>query len=104
MTTATPIRSVRTMSSKALGGTRRRLFWAVYAVIAVLGISGAPSIAFSDGVQPNVEPPLYPSIITTVYHGKTYPIIGVSGEVPQIKVDGKMTRLGSDQQFQTPRA
>jgi hypothetical protein len=68
-------------------------------------VAGAPSAAYSaQWLQDGREPPLYPSIITTVFHGKAYPIIEVTGELPQIMVDGKLTRVHSDQGFQTPRA
>jgi hypothetical protein len=73
--------------------------------MAALGIAGAPATAYADQwLQDGREPPLYPSIITTVYQGKTLPIMGVSAEFPEVMAEGKLVRLYSDQSFQTPRA
>jgi hypothetical protein len=93
------------MKSGRSGTPCRRLFGAAYVAMAGLGLFGAPKAAYSDQwLQDGREPPLYPSIITTVYQGKTYPIIGASAEFAEIMVEGKEVRLHSDQRFQTPRA
>ncbi|HEU5080316.1 MAG TPA: hypothetical protein VFT72_13985 [Opitutaceae bacterium] len=38
-------------------------------------------------------PPLHPTIIQGKYKGKTLPILAVSGEGPEVEVDGKLKRL-----------
>ncbi len=105
MTLTTPIRFARMIHSPTWGRPRGRPFRVACVVKAALGIAAAASIAHADELlRFDREPPLYPSIITTVYQGKSCPIIAVSGELPQIMVDGKLTRLHSDQTYQIPRA
>jgi hypothetical protein len=55
-------------------------------------------------LQEGREPPLHPTIITTDYKGKAYPVVAVSAEVPEIEVEGKLRKLNSKPSYLTPRA
>jgi hypothetical protein len=87
--------------SKATRPSARRRAGTSLALFALVATTSAfPSQWLQDGR----EPPLYPSIITTEYKGKTYPVTAVSAEVPEIWAEGKLMRLYSAPSYRTPRA
>ncbi len=74
------------------------------ASLAVVALFATKSAHSAQWLEDDREPPLYPSIITTQYEGKTYPVTAVSGEIPEIQVDGKLRHLYSTPSYRTPRA
>lgn len=66
------------------------LGWGLSFVVAALSVSAAPGrIIWS----PGLPPPLHPTVIMSDYKGKTLPIVGVSGDSPEVDVDGKRKSL-----------
>jgi hypothetical protein len=93
------------MPSKALSCRHSQPYRALAALVALLSTLVAPTRVFStEWLQDGREPPLHPSLITTDYKGKSYPVTGVSGELPEIEADGKPRRLHLNQSYQTQRA
>lgn len=80
---------------------RRRLLGATLALMALV----PARVGFSAPLlQEGGEAPLYPSIITADYKGKSYPVTAVAGEMAEISVDGQLRRLPTSSSYQTPRA
>ena len=70
----------------------RRAGWVATALIWAFSWNAAvAAMQFAAGMPP----PLHPTLIYGDYKGQSLPVLGVSGETPQVKVDGKKRGLST---------
>ena len=82
-------------------GRRGWAFSSIVPAVALLITVLVPARAFAADwrLDPN-ETPFHPTIITTEYEGKSYPITAAAGETAEIEVSGKLKKLGSSEHYQ----
>jgi hypothetical protein len=84
---------------RATASTLRLPQKTAWLIVALIGVPAA-TIRASDTSLSAYPPPLHPTVIMVDYKGKSYPVVAVKAEVPEIEVDGKRIKLHLNQKYQ----